>query len=63
MCVYMSQGLTDAVVTEITGQTLLLVFRVVLSLPGLELLTREAGVLGLPLWGIEGHRETWRQRA
>lgn len=41
--------LTDPIVTQVSSQALLLVLWVVLSLPQLELLTREPLVLVLPL--------------
>ena len=69
-------SLTDAVVSQVPGQALFLVFRVILALPHLELFTGEACVLSLPLqeqgrkrererrgwggWG--GERESVRER-
>lgn len=41
--------LTDPIVSQISGQALLLVLGVILSLPQLELLTREPHMLRLPL--------------
>lgn len=41
--------LTDAVVSKVSSQTLSLVLRVVLSLPGLVLLTGQTSVLRFPL--------------
>lgn len=49
-------SLTDAVVSQIAGQALPLVFRVVLPLPQLELLTGHVLVLRLPL-GTERNNE------
>lgn len=42
-------GLTDAVVSQVAGQALLLVLWVVVPLPLLELLAGQILVLGLPL--------------
>lgn len=49
--------LTDPIVTQVSSQALLLVLGVILSLPQLELLTREPHMLRLPL-----QRETDRER-
>lgn len=49
--------LTDPIVTQVSGQALLLVLGVILSLPQLELLTREPHMLRLPL-----QRERQRKR-